>query len=169
MEQPFITSVTYSTSDSRITLFGIPDQIGAAALIFQALADNKINIDMIMQNEPVAALGRAEISLTMPRDELKTAKNALQPLEGKAYTDAVFSEAMGKVSLIGAGLRSHPEVSAKVFSVLAEEKINMDMISTSPIQVGCVIPSEDVPRAVKALSEAFGLDPDEAQEENPFR
>jgi aspartate kinase len=157
MEQPLITAVTHSTSEARITLMGVPDAPGAAARIFQALAVANINVDMIVQNEPASAGGLAEISFTVPREDLRVALAALQPLDGEAFTSLHTHEEMGKVSIIGAGMRSHPGVAAKVFDVLATEGVNIDMISTSPIKISCVIDRDRVPEAVKALHTAFEL------------
>ena len=157
MEQPLITAVTHSTSEARVTLVGVPDEPGAAARIFQALAKVNVNVDMIVQNEPVAAGGQAEISFTVPREDLRVARAALEPLAGEAYGQMTTHEDMGKVSIIGAGMRSHPGVAAKVFGVLAEEGVNIDMISTSPIKISCVIDVERVPNAVRALHSAFEL------------
>jgi aspartate kinase len=169
MEQPLITAVTHSTSEARITLTGVPDAPGAAARIFGALADANINVDMIVQNEPAAAGGQAEISFTVPREDLRSARAALQPLSGEAFLDIVTHEQMGKVSIIGAGMRSHPGVAAKVFGVLAGEGVNIDMISTSPIKISCVIDRERVELAVQALHSAFGLQgEDTVRAEQPF-
>jgi len=157
MEQPLITAVTHSTSEARITLIGVPDAPGAAARIFKALAGANVNVDMIVQNEPASAGGRAEISFTVPREDLRVAQEALEGLAGEAFDAIHTHEEMGKVSLVGAGMRSHPGVAAKVFTVLAEEKVNIDMISTSPIKISCVIARELVPQAVQALHTAFEL------------
>jgi aspartate kinase len=157
VEQPLITAVTHSTSEARLTLIGVPDTPGAAARIFDALAQANVNVDMIVQNEPVSAGGRAEISFTVPREDQRTASAALEPLAGEAFTEMHPHEAMGKVSIIGAGMRSHPGVAAKVFGVLAREGVNIEMISTSPIKISCVIDRDRVPEAVQALHSAFEL------------
>jgi aspartate kinase len=157
MEQPLITAVTHSRSESRITLIGVPDAPGAAARIFQALAGANVNVDMIVQNEPASAGGRAEISFTVPREDLRVARAALEPLTGEAFTELHAHEEMGKVSIVGAGMRSHPGVAAKVFGVLAGEGVNIDMISTSPIKISCVIDRDRVEQAVQALHSAFEL------------
>jgi aspartate kinase len=170
MEQPLITAVTHSTAESRVTLIGVPDQPGAAARIFGALAEANIGVDVIVQNEPVSAGGRAEISFTVPRDDLRTASAALEPLAGESFAELITEAEMGKVSVVGAGMRSHPGVAAKVFDVLGREEINIDMISTSPIRISCVIDGENVPRAVRALHAAFGLaGEDTVQVEDDFR
>jgi aspartate kinase len=157
MEQPLITAVTHLTAEARITLVGVPDEPGAAARIFDALARANVNVDMIVQNEPTSAGGRAEISFTVPDEDLRVARGALEPLAGEAFTELREGAEMGKVSIVGAGMRSHPGVAAKVFKVLAEERINIEMISTSPIKISCVIPREKVPQAVQALHRAFEL------------
>ena len=157
MEQPLITAVTHSTSEARVTLVGVPDELGAAARIFQALAEANVNVDMIVQNEPTSAGGLAEISFTVPREDLRTSRAALEPLAGDAFAAMTTHEEMGKVSIIGAGMRSHPGVAARVFSTLAEEGVNIEMIATSPIKISCVIDRSLVPRAVQVLHAAFEL------------
>jgi aspartate kinase len=170
MEQPLITAVTHSTKESRMTLTGVPDEPGAAARIFEALAGANVNVDMIVQNEPVSAGGQAEISFTIPRDDLGVARAALEPLEGDAFALMTPHEEMGKVSIVGAGMRSHPGVAAKVFGVLAGEGVNIDMISTSPIKISCVIDRDRVERAVQVLHSAFELSGEgTVAEEEPFR
>jgi len=156
-ERPLITAVTHSTSEARITLVGVPDELGAAARIFETLAEVGVDVDMIVQNEPTSAGGRAEIAFTVPREALRTARAALEPLRGEAYADLLTHEEMGKVSIVGAGMRSHPGVAAKVFRVLADEGVNIEMISTSPIKISCVIPHEHVDAVVRALHSAFEL------------
>ena len=170
VEQPLITAVTHSVQEARISLTGVPDTPGAAARIFEALADANVNVDMIVQNEPVSAGGRAEISFTVPRDDLITAGSALGPLAGEAYDEITAHEDTGKVSIVGAGMRSHPGVAAKVFSVLAEEGVNIEMISTSPIKISCVIDRDRVEEAVRALHSAFELSGEGTiAVEEPFR
>jgi len=158
MEQPLITAVTHSSKEARITLTGVPDEPGAAARIFEAMAAANVNVDMIVQNEPVAAGGQAEISFTVPQDDLRTAKAVLEPLREDAYTEMTTAQTTGKVSIVGAGMRSHPGVAAKVFRVLAAEGVNIDMISTSPIKISCVIDVDRVDSAVRALHSAFELE-----------
>jgi len=170
VEQPLITAVTHSVQEARISLTGVPDAPGAAARIFEALAGANVNVDMIVQNEPVTAGGRAEISFTVPRDDLATAGSALAPLAGEAFDEITAHEDTGKVSIVGAGMRSHPGVAAKVFSVLAGEGINIEMISTSPIKISCVIDRERVEQAVRCLHSAFELQgEDTIAVEEPFR
>ncbi len=170
MEQPLITAVTHSTAEARVTLTGVPDQVGAAARIFEALAEAGVNVDMIVQNEPSSAGGQAEISFTVPREDLRTARMALEPLTAGAFEALSAHEEMGKVSIVGAGMRSHPGVAAKVFGVLAQEGINIEMISTSPIKISCVIDRERVERAVQVLHSAFELSgPGTLASEEPFK
>ena len=169
VEQPLITAVTHSTAEARLTLIGVPDEPGAAGRIFGALAEANVNVDMIVQNEPSSAGGRAEISFTVPREDLRSARSVLEPLVGDAIGELVASEDMGKVSIVGAGMRSHPGVAARVFGVLGSERINIEMISTSPIKISCVIDREEVPQAVRALHEAFGLSGEgTTRSEDPF-
>jgi aspartate kinase len=169
VEQPLITAVTHSTSEAQVTLVGVPDEPGAAARIFEALAQAGVNVDMIVQNEPTSAGGLAEISFTVPREDLPAARVALQPVAGEAYADLTANEEMGKVSIVGAGMRSHPGVAAKVFGVLAGDGVNIEMISTSPIKISCVIPRDRVEPAVRALHDAFELSgPDTIRAEEPF-
>jgi aspartate kinase len=158
MERPLITAVTHSTEDARVTLTGVPDRPGIAARIFGVLAGADVNVDMIVQNEPVSGDRRAEISFTVPRTDLNVARRSLEVLVGDLGLDGVTAdEQMGKVSVVGAGMRSHPGVAAKVFETLGEQEINIEMISTSPIKISCVIAADRVPDAVKALHEAFDL------------
>jgi aspartate kinase len=170
MEQPLITAVTHSVAEAKITLLGVPDELGAAARIFAALADANVNVDMIVQNEPASAGGKAEISFTVPREDLRTSRAALEPLAGDGYAEMTADEEMGKVSIVGAGMRSHPGVAAKVFGVLAAEGVNIEMISTSPIKISCVIGRDRVEQAVQLLHSAFELaGPGTIAEEEPFR
>jgi aspartate kinase len=166
MENPLITAVTHSTAEARLTLTGVPDEPGVAADIFRALAEANVSVDMIVQNEPSSAGGRAEISFTVPREDLRVARGALEPLASRVFKDLSMQEQMGKVSIVGAGMRSHPGVAAKVFSVLGGEGINIEMISTSPIKISCVISADRVPDAVKALHEAFDLGRDAVRVED---
>jgi aspartate kinase len=170
VEQPLITAVTHSTAEARVTLIGVPDEPGAAARIFEALAKANVNVDMIDQNVPTSAGGKAEISFTVPHEDLRIATDALQALAGGVCERMETQSEMGKVSIVGAGMRSHPGVAAKVFSVLASEGINIEMISTSPIKISCVIARDRVERAVQALHAAFELSgPGTLRVEEPFR
>lgn len=170
MEHPLITAVTHSTGEARVTLTGIPDTPGIAGRIATALAEANVNVDMIIQNEPVSEGARADMSFTVPRDDLRTAREALEALvadlgEGGVEAD----ESMGKVSIVGAGMKTHPGVAAKVFTVLGEHGINIEMISTSPIKISCVVAADRVPDAVRALHAAFELQGDDTiRPEKPF-
>jgi aspartate kinase len=165
MERPLVTAVTHSTDEARVTLTGVRDEPGVAGRIFGALADANINVDMIIQNEPVSHDGGADLSFTVEGDDLAT---AVEVIEGLGAVEGHQTDAeMGKVSIVGAGMRSHPGVAAKVFQTLGEEKINIEMISTSPIKISCVIRGEQVPAAVKALHAAFELGEDAIRKEDP--
>ena len=156
-ERPLITAVTHSTSDSMVTLVGVRHEPGMAAVIFEALAEANVNVDMIDQNVPTSAGGKAEISFTVPHEDLHRATQALAPLAGDVFDSTSSRQEMGKVSIVGAGMRTHPGVAAKVFRVLNDEGINIEMISTSPIKISCVIARDQVERAVRALHGAFDL------------
>ena len=170
VEQPSITAVTHSTGEARVTLTGVPDTPGVAGRIFTALAEGNVNVDMIVQNEPESEGARADMSLTVPQDELANARSTLEPMLGELGIGGIQTdEAMGKVSIVGAGMKTHPGVAAKVFRTLGDEGINIEMISTSPIRISCVIRGEQVPAAVRALHSAFELSgPDTIRPEQPF-
>jgi aspartate kinase len=158
MENPLITAVTHSTDEARITLIGVPDRPGAAASIFNALADANVNLDTIIQNEPRGDASHAEVSFTIASEDLAAAEQALEPIRVELGLSAIEADSeIGKVSIIGAGMRSHPGVAAKVFQTLAEAQINIEMIATSPIKISCVIRAAAVPQAVQSLHTAFGL------------
>jgi aspartate kinase len=169
MEHPLITAVTHSTGEARITLMGVPDTPGVAGRVTTALAEANVNIDMIIQNEPETEGSRADMSFTVPRDDLRLARETLAPLAGELGMEVAADEAMGKVSIVGAGMKTHPGVAAKVFTTLGENSINIHMISTSPIRISCVVPGEKVPDAVRALHAAFNLQgEDTIRPEQPF-
>jgi aspartate kinase len=158
LEQPLVTAVTHSTSEARLTLLGVPDEPGIAAAIFEPLAAANVNVDMIIQNEPVGEGRRADMSFTVPREDLRDASATLETLRLALGIERIATdEQMGKVSIVGAGMRSHPGVAAKVFRVLGDAGINIEMIATSPIKISCVIMAERVPEAVRALHSAFEL------------
>jgi aspartate kinase len=158
MERPLVTAVTHSTDEARITLLGVPDRPGAAAAIFNALAGAGCNIDTIIQNEPLEEGRSAEVSFTIMKEDLSDAQVALSPVASDLGIERIDTDQqIGKVSIVGAGMRSHPGVAAKVFQTLAHEGINIEMISTSPIKISCVIRSDAVPQAVQALHSAFDL------------
>jgi aspartate kinase len=169
MERPLITAVTHSTDEARITLQGVPDHPGVAGRIFSELADANVNVDMIIQNEPVSEGSEADMSFTVPRTDLRVARETLDRVLGELGISGMSEDPeMGKVSVVGAGMRSHPGVAAKVFSVLGERAINIEMISTSPIKISCVIRGEQLSDAVQALHRAFELGDEEIRAEHPF-
>jgi aspartate kinase len=164
MERPSVTAVTHA-DEARVTLAGVRDEPGVAAEIFGALASANVNVDMIIQNEPVSVDQKADLSFTVDDADLRSATAALEGLNicERLETD----ESVGKVSVVGAGMRSHPGVAAKVFQTLGENGINIEMISTSPIKISCVIAAEEVPAAVKALHQAFDLGEEAVRREEP--
>jgi aspartate kinase len=165
MEQPMVTAVTHTSSEARVTVSGVADEPGVAGRIFGTLAAANVNVDMIIQNEPVSGDQKADLSFTVGRDELRTATEAI---EGLGVGERVLAdERIGKVSIVGAGMKSHPGVAAKVFETLGEHGINIEMISTSPIKISCVIAADQVADAVRALHTAFGLGADAVKPEDP--
>ena len=168
MEHPLITAVTHSTEEARITLLGVPDRPGAAAAIFRALAGANCNVDTIIQNEPRGEGRDAEVSFTISAEDLRAAEQALEPLTVQLGMALDTDPEIGKVSIVGAGMRSHPGVAARVFETLAGQEINIEMISTSPIKISCVIRAEAVPEAVRALHEAFDLGASAVERERPI-
>jgi len=167
MERPLVTAVTHSTDEARVTLDGVPDQPGIAGRVMSVLAEASVNVDMIIQNETRRDGEGAEMSFTVPRDDLAAARAALEPLIGELFTAVATDEAVGKVSIVGAGMKSHPGVAAKAFSVLGASGVNIEMIVTSPIKISCVVREDDVPVAVRELHHAFGLSADDVRREDP--
>ncbi|HEY1855458.1 MAG TPA: aspartate kinase [Solirubrobacterales bacterium] len=165
MEQPFVTAVTHSSSEARVTLHGVRDEPGVAGRIFGALAEANVNVDVIIQNEPVGGDQLADLSFTVDRADLPIATEVIERLGG-ASLEVRTDERIGKVSIIGAGMRSHPGVAATVFRVLGENGINIEMISTSPIKISCVISADRVADAVNALHSAFELGADAIRPED---
>jgi aspartate kinase len=169
LEHPLITAVTHSRDEARVTLLGVPDHPGVAGRIFTALADANVNVDMIIQNEPVSEGAEADMSFTVPRSDLRAAHAALDPIIAEVGISSISDDPeMGKVSIVGAGMRSHPGVAAKVFTTLGERGINIEMISTSPIKISCVVRNEQLDDAVRALHQAFDLGVSDVQREDPF-
>ena len=162
VEQAIISGVAHDRSEAKITVVGVPDRVGEAARIFRVIADSGINIDMIVQNVSAVATGRTDISFTLPRDDGQTAMSALRQLKDTiGFESLLYDDRIGKVSLIGAGMRSHPGVTATFFGALAEAGVNIEMISTSEIRISVVVGQKDVDEAVKATHKAFELDADE--------
>ena len=158
MDQPIITGVAHDRSEATVTVSGIPDKVGVAAKIFKVVARSGINIDMIVQSTS-RSTGQADISFTLPRQDGQTALTALQGVQEEVGFDSlVFDDRIGKISLIGAGMRSHPGVSADFFGALADSGINIRMISTSEIRISAVVDAADLDAAVQATHRAFGLE-----------
>jgi aspartate kinase len=156
MEQAIISAVTYSETDVVFTLTGIPDRPGVAAMIFDAVASAQVNVDTIIQN---VVHGRAEMSFSVPAEDVAATNDAIVFTQQELGPfDVATNERLGKVSLIGAGMRSHPGVAATMFRTLAELGINLEMISTSPIKISCMIDRDRIGEAVRALHDAFALE-----------
>ena len=158
MEQAIISGVAQDRGEAKITVVGVPDKIGEAARIFRSVAESGINIDMIVQNISAASTGRTDISFTLPRDDGHAAMTTLGQLQAEVGFDSLtYDDRIGKVSVVGAGMRSHPGVSATFFGALAEAGVNIEMISTSEIRISVVVDENDVDTAVTAAHAAFGL------------
>ena len=161
MEQAIISGIAHDKSEAKITIVGVPDRTGVAARIFQAIADADINIDMIVQNVSAAATGLTDISFTLPKDEGADATAILQKLQGEVgFASIQYDDQIGKLSLIGAGMRSHPGITATFFGAMSEAGINIEMISTSEIRISIICRQADLERGAKAAHAAFGLDAD---------
>jgi aspartate kinase len=158
VEQAIISGVAHDLSEARVTVVGVPDKPGEAAGIFRAIADAGVNIDMIVQNVS-GSTGRTDVSFTLPKADLQGAMEALRKVQDAIGFESLNSDDhVGKVSLVGAGMRSHPGVSATFFEALAAAGVNVQNISTSEIRISVVCQDTDVPAAVKAVHQAFGLD-----------
>jgi aspartate kinase len=156
MEQPIISAVTHDTSEAKVTVTNAPDEPGIAAKLFRSLADENVNIDMIVQN--VSQAGLTDISFTVPKADLDAALAVCRAhIADISAGDVLTDDGIAKVSLVGAGMKTHPGVSAEMFETLAERGINIEMISTSPIRITCVVRAERVEEAVQALHDAFSL------------
>ena len=158
MEQPIIRAVTHDLSESKVTVVDVPDKPGVSATMFRALADEGVNVDMIVQN--ASEDGQTDISFTVPTEDLERTEAILHSgvtsdLGARAITADRF---IGRVSVIGAGMKSNPGVAARMFETLADNDINIEMISTSAIRISCVVHSERAEEAVQHLHTAFGLD-----------
>jgi len=161
MEQAIISGIAHDKSEAKITIVGVPDRTGVAARIFQAIADADINIDMIVQNVSAAATGLTDISFTLPKAEGADATASLQKLQGEVgFASIQYDDQIGKLSLIGAGMRSHPGITATFFGAMSEAGINIEMISTSEIRISIICRQADLERGAKAAHAAFGLDAD---------
>ncbi|MBC3842992.1 aspartate kinase [Streptacidiphilus sp. 4-A2] len=159
MEHAIISGVAHDTSEAKVTVVGVPDKPGEAARIFRAVADAEINIDMVVQNVSAASTGLTDISFTVPKAEGRKAIDALERVqEGIGFTSLRYDDAIGKISLVGAGMRSNPGVTAAFFEALSGASVNIELISTSEIRISVVTRAEDVNEAVRAVHSAFGLD-----------
>jgi aspartate kinase len=164
MEQAIISGVAHDRSEGKITVVGVPDKVGSAASIFGIVAEAGVNIDMIVQNVSAIATGRTDISFTLPgADGQKTLETLRAAQEKIGFQELLYDDRIGKVSLIGAGMRSHPGVSAKFFAALAEAGVNIQMITTSEIRISVVVSQGDVDNAVNATHRAFDLEADEVE------
>jgi aspartate kinase len=160
-DTPEIVGVAHDRGEAKITVAGVTDEPGEAARIFDTLADNGINIDMIVQNVSAEKTRRTDISFTLPRTDVKRARAALADIQGEVgFADPVADEQIGKLSIVGAGMRTHPGITAKFFAALAAEGVLIRMVSTSEIRVSVLVSADDLDRAVRATHKAFGLDSD---------
>jgi aspartate kinase len=157
LEQAIISGIAHDVGEAKITISGVPDRPGIAATVFRALADAAVNIDMIVQN--VSEAGRATITFTLPEEDLRRAEPVLERLKAElGAAEVIPDREVAKISLVGAGMRSNPGIAADMFDALAEAGINIEIISTSPIRISCVVRREQVERAVQVVHERFGLD-----------
>jgi aspartate kinase len=161
MEQPIIAGVAADLNDAKVTIIGVPDRPGEAAAIFRALAGVSVNVDMIVQNVSAEATGRTDVTFTCPKGDVARALQALLDHQSDIGFERLTSdEGIAKVSLVGAGMRSHPGVSATFFEALAQAEVNVEMISTSEIRISVVTRTESANDALRAVHSAFGLDAD---------
>ncbi|CAN5212988.1 aspartate kinase [soil metagenome] len=163
VEQAIISGVAHDRSEAKVTVLGVPDKPGEAAAIFRAVAAAEINIDMIVQNVSAAATGRTDISFTLPTTDGPTAIAALRKVQDRVgFENLLYDDHIGKVSLVGAGMRSHPGVSATFFGALGDAGVNVEIISTSEIRISIICRDTDLDAAVRAVHAAFGLGAEEA-------
>ncbi|MFJ3667661.1 aspartate kinase [Streptomyces sp. NPDC090106] len=161
VEQAIISGVAHDTSEAKITVVGVPDKPGEAATIFRAISDAEINIDMIVQNVSAASTGLTDISFTLPKAEGRKAIDALEKRkDGIGFDSLRYDDQIGKISLVGAGMKTNPGVTAAFFEALSEAGVNIELISTSEIRISVVTRADDVNEAVRAVHSAFGLDSD---------
>lgn len=164
MEQAIIAGVAHDRSEAKITVVGVPDKVGEAARIFEALAATEVNLDMVVQNVSAAATGLTDISFTLPRADGQSAMSALARIQDEVgYDQLLYNDQIGKVSLIGAGMRSHPGITARFFAALASAGVNIQMISTSEIRISVIVEESQVDEAVRATHTAFDLDAAEVE------
>jgi aspartate kinase len=161
VEQAIISGVAHDTSEAKITVVGVPDKPGEAAAIFRTIADAEINIDMVVQNVSAASTGLTDISFTLPKTEGRKAIDALEKnRSGIGFDSLRYDDQIGKISLVGAGMKTNPGVTASFFEALSDAGVNIELISTSEIRISVVTRKDDVPEAVRAVHTAFGLDSD---------
>ncbi|SEQ70460.1 aspartate kinase [Streptomyces sp. yr375] len=161
VEQAIISGVAHDTSEAKVTVVGVPDKPGEAAVIFRTIADAEINIDMIVQNVSAASTGLTDISFTLPKAEGRKAIDALEKNKaGIGFESLRYDDQIGKISLVGAGMKTNPGVTADFFKALADAGVNIELISTSEIRISVVTRADDVNEAVRAVHTAFGLDSD---------
>jgi aspartate kinase len=159
MEQPIISGVAHDLGDAKLTLVAVPDQPGIAATIFETVASNGVNVDMIVQNIAASDTNKTDVTFTLPKTDGKKALAAIESIKDQIkYQDLILDENIAKISLVGAGMRSHPGVSANFFRALAQAGVNIEMISTSEIRISVVTRADDATKAVKAIHAAFDLD-----------
>ncbi|MFE2284629.1 aspartate kinase [Streptomyces sp. NPDC059443] len=161
VEHAIISGVAHDVSEAKITVVGVPDKPGEAAAIFRAIADAEINIDMIVQNVSAASTGLTDISFTLPKTEGHKAIDALEKAKGAIGFESLrYDDQIGKISLVGAGMKTNPGVTASFFQALSDAGVNIELISTSEIRISVVTRQDDVNEAVRAVHTAFGLDSD---------
>ncbi|GAA4304439.1 aspartate kinase [Streptomyces venetus] len=161
VEQALISGVAHDTSEAKVTVVGVPDKPGEAASIFRTIADAEINIDMVVQNVSAASTGLTDISFTLPKTEGRKAIDALEKNRaGIGFESLRYDDQIGKISLVGAGMKTNPGVTADFFTALSDAGVNIELISTSEIRISVVTRADDVPEAVRAVHSAFGLDSD---------
>ena len=164
MEQAIISGVAHDRSEAKVTIVGVPDVPGKAAEIFKTLAKQEANSDMIVQNISTREPGKTDISFTLPMDDGAKALEALDAVKAEIGFDQVrYDDQIGKVSIVGAGMRAHPGVSATLFRSLGEAGINIDMISTSEIRISVVTEQSRLDDAVRVIHTAFGLDAEQTE------
>jgi aspartate kinase len=165
MEKAIVTGLAHRSDEAKVTVAGLENRPGVAARIFTTLADLNVNVDTIIQNQ--GGQGGADVTFTVPLDELHTSMDALETLRGElGFRELTSDDQIGKVTLVGAGMKSEPGVAAKMFRVLAEQGINLQMIDTSTIRITVVIDRREVERAVRALHDAFDLASEAARRES---
>ncbi|MGW8378550.1 aspartate kinase [Streptomyces sp. ODS28] len=161
MEQAIISGVAHDTSEAKVTVVGVPDKPGEAAKIFRTIADAEVNIDMVVQNVSAASTGLTDISFTLPKSEGRKAAKALEKIQPQVGFDSLrYDDQIAKISLVGAGMKTNPGVTATFFEALSNAGVNIELISTSEIRISVVTREDDVNPAVRAVHTAFGLDSD---------